>query len=259
MILQSHYISVHMYMQLSAGHRVIATEGYGEKLEWLVTNGIGGYACGTVSGMRTRVYHGLLVAAENPPVGRLMVVPGLDERAMYRGQSYELSAIRWSDGTVAPAGHRNATSFRLDGTVPVWRYQLGDAVIERRLWMVHGQNETRVTYSVLWAAEPVILSLKVFAAHRDHHAPSRGCPDLSIRCDGGRLHLDNLTVEAADGPEPGPEPGGPRPGPSLRRGKQSIRSTTALTWQPNRTAAFRIRRISSRLQRRASLSPPNNT
>ncbi len=176
-----------MQIQLSFGQRTIGSAEAGADHEWLVTNGIGGYAAGTISGLRTRVYHGLLVAADEPPVGRRMLVPGLDERVTYRGRTYELSAIRWHDGTMAPSGHNNCERFYLDGAVPVWRFRLADALLERRVWMVHGRNETRISYRLLWAADTLELSAKLFASDRNHHSAARGRPNLRTSVEGGRL------------------------------------------------------------------------
>ena len=88
--------------------------------EWLVTNGLGGYASGTVAGVNTRRYHGLLVASLSPPVERTVLVAGLVERVTYLGREYELSAHEFEDGAMAGDGYRFVESFRLDGTLPVW-------------------------------------------------------------------------------------------------------------------------------------------
>ena len=71
--------------------------------EWLVTNGIGGFASGTVAGMLTRRYHGLLVAALQPPLGRTLLVTKLDETVHYSGRSYPLFTNRWGSGNIDPA------------------------------------------------------------------------------------------------------------------------------------------------------------
>jgi glycogen debranching enzyme len=165
-------------MNYAFGQHLIAHGGNGESLEWLVTNGIGGYAAGTVSGLRTRVYHGLLVAAEAPPVGRTMVIPGVDETIIYRGRAYSLASILWRDGTRSPNGSPYIERFCLEDTTPIWRFRLADAILERQIWMVHGTNETRVSYALLHAAEPIALSLKIFISDRDHHATSHGRPDI---------------------------------------------------------------------------------
>src|ERR1700678_2735046 len=105
------------------------------KREWLVTNGLGGYASGTISGILTRRYHGLLVAALEPPGRRTLLVSKVDEMLGYDGHSYALGANRWADGSVAPEGFHLLQRFRLDGTTPVWTFACGDALLEKRVWM----------------------------------------------------------------------------------------------------------------------------
>ncbi len=141
----------------------------GEKLEWLVTNGIGGFASGTVSGNLTRRYHGLLFAALQPPVGRTLLVTKLDETAHYDGIEYELSSNRWVGGDVSPKGFLNIETFRLEGTAPVWSFALGDALLEKRIWMQQGENTTHIQYALVRATGPVSLSLKALVNYRDFH------------------------------------------------------------------------------------------
>src|SRR5213079_189558 len=99
--------------------------------EWLVTNGLGGYASGTVSGAITRRYHGLLIAALPNPLGRTMMLNGLSERlrlpdrtVVYTGAE-ELSAV-------APENTLPAAEFRLEAGLPVWRYEIAGFVLEKR-------------------------------------------------------------------------------------------------------------------------------
>ncbi len=165
-------------MDYAFGQHFIADGDTGDHLEWLVTNGIGGYAAGTATGLRTRVYHGLLVAAEQPPVGRTMLVPGVDETIIYRGVEYSLGSIVWRDGARSPNGSRLIERFCIQGTTPTWRFRLADAILDRQVRMVHGTNETRISYSLLHAEEPIALSVKVFIADRDHHATLHGRPGL---------------------------------------------------------------------------------
>src|SRR5882724_546254 len=117
-----------------------------EQREWLVTNGIGGFASGTVAGSSTRRYHGLLVAALNPPAGRTLLVAGLDELVSLVGNTYSLATHRWASGAVAPQGHLLIERFYLDGQFPVWIYKTGAARIEKRIWMRDGENTTFVRY-----------------------------------------------------------------------------------------------------------------
>lgn len=101
--------------------------------EWLVTNGLGGFACGTVGGALTRRYHGLLVAALAPPAQRTVLVAKLEIGVHYGGHPYELGSNEYADGTIDPQGHRLIESVALDGSVPVERYALGDALLEQRV------------------------------------------------------------------------------------------------------------------------------
>src|SRR6267143_3420323 len=86
-----------------------------ESREWLVTNGIGGYASGTLAGSQTRRYHGLLVAALQPPVGRTQLVSTFDEIVHYAGADHSLATHRWSTGALDPKGFLLLESFRLEG------------------------------------------------------------------------------------------------------------------------------------------------
>src|SRR5262249_3087607 len=89
------------------GREICGSLEIAEQREWLVTNGIGGYASGTVSGNLTRRYHGLLIAALNAPVGRTQLVAKLEETASYDGRDYALATNRWVSGAIEPKGHLN--------------------------------------------------------------------------------------------------------------------------------------------------------
>ena len=137
--------------------------------EWLVTNGIGGFASGTVSGLATRRYHGLLVAALNPPLGRTLLVARLEETVRYDGTEFPLSSNRWADGTVSPQGYVHLERFRLEGTCPIWTFACADARLEKRIFMQAGANTTFVQYSLKSGTRPLHLDLKAFANYRDYH------------------------------------------------------------------------------------------
>jgi len=142
--------------------------------EWLVTNGIGGYASGTLIGVSTRSYHGLLVAALEPPVGRVVLVGGTVEQATYDNRRAPISTNEYADGVFVPDGYRNLAEFRLEGSLPVWIYAIADALIERRLWMAHGQNTTYVSYRLVHASGPVDLEITPLVTYRDHHHLTSG-------------------------------------------------------------------------------------
>ena len=144
-----------------------------ERREWLVTNGLGGYASGTLAGLPTRRYHGLLVAALQPPLGRTLLLGKLDETATYDGRVYPLFANRWQDGAVEPAGFRHLERFHLEGSTPVWSFACADALLEKRVWMQHGANTTYIHYTLRRASAPLALSIKVLVNYRDYHALTR--------------------------------------------------------------------------------------
>src|SRR5688572_6597920 len=121
-------------MGIDFGREVCGFLPASERREWLVTNGIGGYACGTVAGMATRRYHGLLIAALQAPVGRVLLVSGLLETALYDGREYELSTTQLDRNEVEPEGYQHIERFRLEGTSPVWTFACGDTWIEKRVW-----------------------------------------------------------------------------------------------------------------------------
>src|SRR5215831_1758834 len=151
------------------GREICCSEGAALDREWLVTNGIGGFASGTVSGLATRRYHGLLVAALDPPLGRTLLVAKLEETVHYDGAEFSLSSNRWADKTVSPQGYVNLERFRLEGTCPVWTFACADARLEKRIFMRWGANTTLVQYSLVSAARPLYLELKAFANYRDYH------------------------------------------------------------------------------------------
>ncbi len=139
--------------------------------EWLVTNGLGGYASGTVSGVASRRYHGILVAALPAPLGRVMVLNRLAER------------VRLSDGTSARLGgeeRRGALDvpsagsleeFRLEDGLPVWRYRVGSVLLEKRIDLPHLQNTAHVTYRIIEGRGPVHMRLQPAMNVRPHDSP----------------------------------------------------------------------------------------
>ncbi|HEY2848168.1 MAG TPA: glycogen debranching enzyme N-terminal domain-containing protein, partial [Pyrinomonadaceae bacterium] len=104
-------------------------------LEWLETNGIGGYASGTIAGLHTRRYHGLLVAATRPPLGRIVLLSKFEQKLIIDGNEYELSANRYPD-TVEPQGYQYLVEFRLD-PFPTWTYDVAGLRIEKTVFMPH--------------------------------------------------------------------------------------------------------------------------
>jgi len=156
------------------GREVCGDAAAAEAREWLVTNGLGGFACGTLAGNSTRRYHGLLMAALHPPVGRTLLVSNLDATADYGEQHYPLTTQRWWNAghpsLVPEGGHRHIERFRLEGATPVWTFALADAQLEKRVWMRPGENTTCVAFSYIRGSGPLRLALKALVNYRDYHS-----------------------------------------------------------------------------------------
>jgi predicted glycogen debranching enzyme len=139
--------------------------------EWLVTNGIGGFAAGTVSGALTRRHHGLLIAALEPPLRRTLLLAKLAERVGSDGDQVDLTTDLWASGAVEPRGHRHLLSFQIEGTIPVWTWAVPGARLEKRVWMETGENTTCIEYALgADGGHAVTLSLQALVDHRDLHA-----------------------------------------------------------------------------------------
>ena len=140
--------------------------------EWLVTNGLGGYACGTVAGAATRRYHGLLVAAHAAPLGRVMVFNHLAEA--FRFPDFATVAVGGSErpgGALELHGADVLTEFRLEDGLPVWRYEAHGHVVEKRVLMPHRRNTVHVVYRLVSGPGPVRLKLRPSVHFRGHDDP----------------------------------------------------------------------------------------
>ncbi len=169
-------------MPLSFGPEICQDPAAAERREWLATNGIGGFACGTLAGLLTRRYHGLLVAALRPPLGRTLLVAKLDTTVRIGGREFPLYTNRWADGSLELAGLKHLTRFRLEGAIPIWTYQIGDAHLERAIWMEPGANTTYVRYQLVEAARPLSLAAQALVNRRNYHGETRaGGLELSVR------------------------------------------------------------------------------
>ncbi len=136
--------------------------------EWLVTNGLGGYAMGTIGGALTRRYHGLLIAALKPPVGRSLLVSKVEETVEYDGQTYKLYCNQRAKEDYSDAeGCKHIEGF---STSAEWTYRFADAALIKSVRMAHEENTTFVTYSVyLQRQAPIALTVDVWVTSRDHH------------------------------------------------------------------------------------------
>ncbi len=158
--------------------------------EWLLTNGLGGYAMGTVALARTRRYHGTLVVAGDSPADRTMLVGAMAPTVTYRGKSHPLYAGLWTDGSMQPAGHLLLQQFRLEGSMPVWRWAISDALIELRMWMVQGEHTTVMEWTARESSNPIDIAMDVLVDRRPHHslaAPGIAAPSCELASRGLRI------------------------------------------------------------------------
>ena len=137
--------------------------------EWLVTNGLGGYASGTVSGAVTRRYHGLLIAALPAPLGRVVMWNHVSEFLRFDDDDVvSLGAEERAGGQLDLKSADYLTEFRLEDGLPVWTYRVREVVVEKRVLLPHLQNTVHVSYQVMSGGKPPRLELRP-AFHFRHH------------------------------------------------------------------------------------------
>src|SRR5690349_7005985 len=177
-------------MDLTLLANVLHDYGAASQREWLVTNGIGGYASGSLAGANTRRYHGLLVAALTPPTGRMTLLSRLEEAVTLDGETYELAANQYP-GAIHPEGFRFLERFEAY-PVPTFYYRpRPDVLIEKRICMPQGPNTTYVQYTLAESPGPIALRLTPLVCWKDFHAemhPWSGFP-LSLSEAPGEARL----------------------------------------------------------------------
>jgi predicted glycogen debranching enzyme len=166
---------------LILGRNILGRIARAAEHEWLVTNGIGGFASSAVSLMNTRRYHGLLVASLRPPVQRVVMVSKLDVTAIYGGMHIPLATNEFADGTISPNGFCHLESFRLEGLIPVWTWLIADAQLEQRIWMRHGENTTYVEFTQIAGIKKLRLKIEPLCTYRDYHWQLRGARDFDLQ------------------------------------------------------------------------------
>jgi predicted glycogen debranching enzyme len=168
------------------GPQVCGDLDVGAAREWLVADGRGGYATGTVSGLRTRRYHALLVVSGQTAGARHVGLVALDPViTLPSGAVIRLGTHEWASGAVAPQGYRFLESFTLVDGLPAWRWRIGDVLVERELAMVHGSPSLAVVHRLV--AGSATLTLDALCTWRDAHGERRA--------DAGELPM----TPAADG------------------------------------------------------------
>lgn len=157
-------------MKMSFDKSITQNSDEAIRREWLETNGLGGWASSTISGAHSRRYHGLLVAATKPPVGRMVMLSKLDETIEIDGKRYELSANCYP-GVVHPRGFEFLQSFEKE-IFPQFEYEAGGVCLQKTIVALNGENTTVVLYEVLDAPGEFELELQPFMAPRDYHSMS---------------------------------------------------------------------------------------
>lgn len=172
------------------GRAITGDLAQAERREWWLSNGLGGYAAGTVALTLTRRYHGLLVAPVFPPLGRFLLLAKADITLWLGEQAFPLYDNRWRDGVCEPGGHLQLESFQLQGRMPVWRFAVAGLTLELRIWMEHGQHATWIAVRLVHAPgdeRPARISLRLLASARDHHGGESHPLHASSPADGSAL------------------------------------------------------------------------
>ncbi len=164
--------------------------------EWLVTNGRGGYASGSISGVATRRFHGLLVAALPAPLGRTMMMNHLSETIrLPNGEIVPLGGYEREDGVLEVNVAPVLRDFRLEGGLPVWTFVLGDAgatfVIEKRVFLIHRQDTVHISYRLVEGEGSLRLKLRPSVHFRPHEASVAGplASDYELHASCGRYEI----------------------------------------------------------------------
>ena len=175
-------------MMIEFGRQVCGSLDEAASREWLVTDGLGGYAMGTVAGLRTRRYHGLLMVAGAAANGsgdagvsrRMLGLAALDATLVVGDRRMRLATDEWAGGVVDPVGYRDVESFSLADGVPRWRWVIGDVVLEREIAMVHGRPAVAVRHRLVRASSPVRIEITPLCTWRDGHSDRRAGADPTV-------------------------------------------------------------------------------
>ncbi len=173
---------------ITFGRQICGDLGAAASREWLVTDGLGGFAMGTVAGLQTRRYHGLLVVATEPPIGRHLGLAALDPVLVIGDERIRLATHEWADGAVSPAGYVHLERFDVTDGVPRWRWSVGGVALEAELAMMRGRAATGVRFTLLrsGARDRVTVEVEALCTWRDVHGERRanGDPAIDKAADG---------------------------------------------------------------------------
>src|SRR3954465_13632601 len=138
--------------------------------EWLETDGLGGFASGTSTGIRTRRYHALLLAATTPPTGRFVLVNGFDAWVQTANGSYSLSSQGYAPDVIGGDGAQRIEAFGWEPW-PQWIFKLKDGTrIALEIFAVKGEPITCLSWKLLGPRHDAVLSVRPFLSGRDYHS-----------------------------------------------------------------------------------------
>jgi predicted glycogen debranching enzyme len=190
-------------MTIAFGPEACGTLSESSLREWLVADGVGGYAMGTVSGLRTRRYHGLLVVAVDGPANRMLALAALDPVLLVGDARIRLATDEWGSGAVDPRGNELLVSFDLEDGVPRWRWQAGGVVVERELACAYGSPVVGVVHRLLAADRPVRLELTPLCTWRNVHGERFANGDPGVEATAGGFNFEHAYRVVGEGWEPG--------------------------------------------------------
>jgi predicted glycogen debranching enzyme len=174
---------------LTLGRQICGTWEGAAGYEWLVTNGVGGYACGTVALANTRRYHGFLMASLTPPVQRTLLVAKIDLSVEYLGSKIDLTANEFTGNTVSPQGFVHLESFAVLDGIPTWRFCVADALLELQIFMAQGANTSYLRLELLRSTAPMRVALKPYVAYRDYHSQSHGTQPFELQATADQCRI----------------------------------------------------------------------
>jgi predicted glycogen debranching enzyme len=145
--------------KIHLGLNVLSDFNKAIQMEWIITNGLGGYASSTALGINTRKYHGLLVAAFNPPTDRNVLLTKLDEEVKIEDKTYSIGSNEF-DCVIHPKGHRFLSDFSLN-PFPTYRYSIDKVQLQKTIFMLYGKNATVIDYEIFNPTKDVV-SIRIF-------------------------------------------------------------------------------------------------
>ena len=151
-----------------------------------MTNGLGGYACGTVALSNTRRYHGLLMASLAPPVQRTLLVAKVDVGVEYLDLRVDLTSNEFEGGAISPKGFVQLESFSVFESIPTWRFAIADALLELKIFMAQGANTSYLGLELLRNSAPMRVTLKPYLSYRDYHSQNRGAQPFELESSSNR-------------------------------------------------------------------------